>query len=86
MDFVFDQLGTGRRFRMLTVVDVYTRESLAIETGQSLRGEDVVRVLNWLKQKSGSPKMLFSDNGSEFTSQVMDLWAYRNEVKIDFSR
>jgi putative transposase len=86
MDFVSDQLSDGRRFRSLTVVDIYTRESLAIESGQSLRGEDVVRVLNRLKEQRGLPQMLFCDNGSEFTGQMMDLWAYRNGVKIDFSR
>ena len=86
MDFVSDQLSDGRRFRSLTIVDIYTRESLAIEVGQSLRGEDVVRVLNRLKEQRGLPKMLFCDNGSEFTGQLMDLWAYRNGVKIDFSR
>src|ERR1035441_4091344 len=76
----------ARRFRSLTIVDIYTRKSLAIEIGQSLRGEDVVRVLNRLKEQRGLPKMLFCDNGSEFTGQLMDLWAYRNGVKIDFSR
>lgn len=86
MDFVSDQLCDGRRFRSLTVVDIYTRESVAIEAGQNLRGEDVVRVLNRLKQEHGAPKMLFCDNGSEFTGQMMDMWAYRNGVKIDFSR
>ena len=65
MDFVSDQLCDGRRFRALTIVDIYTRESLAIEAGQSLRGEDVVRVLNRLKLERGAPKMLFCDNGSE---------------------
>jgi putative transposase len=70
----------------LTIVDVYTRESVAIEVGQSLKGEDVVRVLNQAKQKRGVPKFLFCDNGSEFTSQAVDLWAYQNEMKIDFSR
>jgi putative transposase len=86
MDFVSDQLCDGRRFRSLTVVDIYTRESLAIEAGQSMRGEDVVRVLNRLKLERGTPKVLFCDNGSEFTGQMMDMWAYRNQVKIDFSR
>ena len=76
----------GRRFRALTIVDVYTRESVAIEVGQSLKGDDVVRALNRLKQQRGVPKVLFCDNGSEFTSQAMDLWAYQNGVKIDFSR
>ena len=46
----------------------------------------MVRVLNQAKQKRGVPKLLFCDNGSEFTSQAMDLWAYQNGVKIDFSR
>jgi putative transposase len=86
MDFVSDQLSDGRRFRSLTVVDIFTREAPAIESGQSLRGEDVVRVLNRLQQQRGTPKMLFCDNGAEFTGQLLDLWAYRNGVKIDFSR
>jgi putative transposase len=86
MDFVTDQLSDGRRFRSLTIMDVFTRESLAIEAGQSLRGEDVVRVLNRLKEQRGLPQLLFCDNGAEFTGQMMDLWAYRNGIKIDFSR
>jgi len=86
IDFVADQLQDGRRFRALTIVDVFTRESVAIEVGQSLKGDDVVRTMNQLKSKRGVPKLLFCDNGSEFTSQAMDLWAYQNGVKIDFSR
>lgn len=86
LDFVADQLADGRRFRALTVMDVFTREGLAIEVGQSLKGEDVVRVLSRIGSQRGVPKALFCDNGSEFTSQAMDLWAYRAGVKIDFSR
>src|ERR1700679_4228631 len=86
IDFVADQLQDGTRFRALTMLDVYTRESVAIEVGQRLKGDDVVRVLNRMKQQRGVPKVLFCDNGSEFTSQAMDLWAYQNGVKIDFSR
>ena len=56
LDFVSDPLADGRRFRALTVVDVYTRESLAIEAGQSLRGEDVVRVLQSLQKDRGGPE------------------------------
>ena len=84
--FVMDQLQDGTRFRALTIVDVHTREAVAIEVGQSLKGDDVVRTLNQLKLDRGVPKVLFCDNGSEFTSQAMDLWAYRNSAKIDFSR
>ena len=86
LDFVADQLADGQRFRALTVVDIYTRESLAIEPGQNLKGEDVVRVLQRIQRDRGVPKRLFCDNGSEFSGQVLDLWAYQNGVKIDFSR
>jgi putative transposase len=86
LDFVSDQLADGRRFRALTVVDIYTRESLAIEAGPGLKGGDVVRVLNHVKSRRGSPQFLFCDNGSEFTCQAMDLWAHQNQVRIDFSR
>lgn len=86
IDFVADQLQDGRRFRALTIVDVFTRECVAIEVGQSLRGEDVVRTLNRLKHEGRTPKLLFCDNGSEFSGQAMDLWAYQNGAKIDFSR
>jgi putative transposase len=86
LDFVADQLSDGRRFRALTMVDVFTRESVAIEVGQALKGTDVVEVLNRLRFERGIPRMLFCDNGSEFTSQILDLWAYQNGVKIDFSR
>ena len=86
IDFVADQLADGRKFRALTIVDVFTRESLAIEVGQSLKGTDVVRVLSRIGSQRATPKTLYCDNGTEFTSQVMDLWAYRAGVKIDFSR
>ena len=86
IDFVADQLQDGQRFRALTIVDVFTREGVAITVGLSLKGNDVVRTLNQVKNKRGVPKLLLCDNGSEFTSQAMDLWAYQNGVKIDFSR
>lgn len=86
LDFVADQLVNGQRFRALTVVDIFTRESLAIEVGQSLRGEHVVNVLNRLTAQRGAPTRLLCDNGSEFCSQIVDLWAYQHQVRIDFSR
>jgi len=55
MDFVADQMADGRRFRSLTIVDIYTRECLAIESEQRLKGEDVVRVLNRIKIQRGVP-------------------------------
>ena len=73
-------------FRCLTILDVFTRECLAIEVGQRLSGTDVVTVLNRIRQGGRLPGTLFYDNGSEFTSQILDLWAYYNKVKIEFSR
>ena len=86
LDFVADQLANGLRFRALTVVDVCTRESLAIEVGPRLRDEHVVTVLNRLTAHRGAPTRLLCDNGSEFCSQIVDLWAYQHHVRIDFSR
>jgi len=86
MDFVADKLVDGARFRSLTVVDIHTRECLAIEPGQVLTGGDVVMVLNRIKIQRVLPKMLYCDNGREFSSLAMDLWAYQNGVRISFSR
>jgi putative transposase len=86
MDFVADQLADGRRFRALTIVDVFSREALAIEVGQSLRGEDVAQVCNQLVARRGAPKRVLVDNGSEFSGRTLDLWAYHHGVQIDFSR
>ncbi|WP_407672446.1 IS3 family transposase [Noviherbaspirillum pedocola] len=86
MDFVADALFDGRRLRALTVVDNYTRESLAIEVGQSLKGEDVVATLRRIGATRGLPATIKVDNGSEFVSKAMDKWAYENHVELDFSR
>jgi putative transposase len=86
MDFVADNLFDGRKLRMLTVVDLYTRECLAIDLGQSLKGEDVVRVLSSIVVHRGLPQTIKTDNGSEFISKAMDKWAYERGVELDFSR
>ncbi len=86
MDFVCASLFNGSRFRVLTVVDNFSRECLAVEVGQSLRGEQVVAVLNRLKRVRGLPGSIRVDNGSEFVSKAVDKWAYENKVVLDFSR
>lgn len=87
IDFVSDALFDGRKFRALTVVDNCSRECLAIEVGQSLKGSDVVRVLEALKVARGLvPERIQADNGSEFVSKELDRWAYENQVTMDFSR
>jgi putative transposase len=86
LDFIHDQLSNGDNFRALTIVDIFSREGLAIEVGQRLRGEHVVDVLNRLVRKRGAPRYLLADNGAEFTGHLVDLWAYHHSVRIDFSR
>ena len=86
MDFMADQLFSGRRFRLLTLVDNFSRESLAIEAGQRLTGDDVVRVLKQVSAERGCPRSIRVDNGPEFISKSLDLWAYWNGVTLDFSR
>lgn len=86
MDFVSDQLTNGTRFRALTIVDVFTREALAIRVGQRLRAEQVVEECNRLIAQRGAPVRVFVDNGSEFAGRLLDLWAYHHKVQIDFSR
>jgi putative transposase len=86
MDFAADALFNGKHFRVLTVVDNYSRECLASAVGQSLRGQQVVEVLNSLKYLRGVPRSIRVDNGSEFVSKAVDKWAYDNKVTLDFSR
>jgi len=86
MDFVADQLVDGTRFRALTIVDVFTREALAIDVGQRLRAEQVVEVCNRLAAQRGAPVRIFVDNGSEFSGRIFDLWAYHQKATIDFNR
>jgi putative transposase len=86
MDFMSDELFDGRRIRLLTIVDTHTRESLAISVGQRIRGSEVVQVLEQVVKENGRPQTIQVDNGPEFISNDVDLWAYWNHVKLDFSR
>lgn len=86
MDFMSDELFDGRRVRLLTLVDNHTRESLAIHVAQRIRGSDVVQVLERIVKAQGRPRTIQVDNGPEFISKDVDLWAYWNHVKLDFSR
>jgi len=86
MDFVHDQLATGRKLRVLTVVDTFSRYSPVIDPRFSYRGEDVVHTLEKVCRRVGTPKSIRVDQGSEFISRDLDLWAYQNDVVLDFSR
>ena len=84
LDFVHDLLGNGRKFRTLTIVDDFTRESIGIEVDFSLTGDRVVRVLSRLAADRGLPPTLKFDNGSEFTSNAMLSWAAQSNVELHF--
>jgi len=86
MDFVQDSLMDGRKFRALTVVDVLTRECLAVHADSSLSGRKVAAVLDTVAAVRGYPKEITVDNGTEFFSKAMDAWAYQRRVKLDFIR
>ena len=87
MDFVADNRFDGRKIRALTIVDNFSRQCLAIHVGQSLKGEDVVAVMQRLLQQLGVvPERIQVDNGSEFISKALDRWAYDQHVTLDFSR
>jgi putative transposase len=84
IDFMSDSLATGRSFRMLNIVDDYTRECLAIEVDTSLPGERVARVLDSLVESGRKPAVIVLDNGPEFAGRVLDTWAVRNGVQLRF--
>jgi putative transposase len=80
LDFVSDQLTDGRRFRILAIVDDCTRECLALVADTSLSGVRVARELDCMMVERGRPKMIVSDNGSEFTSNAILAWADKTKV------
>ena len=86
MDFMHDELFNGQRIRLLTLVDNYTRESLAIEVDTHLGGHRVVEVLQRISLGRNLPRTIRVDNGPEFISKVLDQWAYLTGVALDFSR
>ena len=86
MDFVSDRLVDGRWFRILTVVDQYTRECLCAHADRSQTGEKVSRQLQRVIALRGAPESITADNGSEFAGQTMDHWAHQAGVKLDFIR
>jgi putative transposase len=84
MDFVSDKTRYGSNIRVLTVIDEVTRECLALEVDSSITGRKVAAVLNRIAIFRGMPQEILTDNGSEFTSNVMNAWAYDHKVELIF--
>ena len=86
MDFVHDQLATGQKQRVLTIVDTFSRFSPALEPRFFFRGTDVVEVLERVGRTIGLPATIRVDQGTEFVSRDLDLRAYQRGATLDFSR
>ena len=86
MDLVAQRLADGRWVRVLTVVDQFTRECLALFADVSLTGEKVAAPLDKIVADRGAPQSITMDNGTEFASKAVDLWAYHCAIHLDFIR
>lgn len=84
MDFVHDRTVDGRRVRVLTIIDQFTRYALPLAARRSFPGFAVATWLEQLSQEHGVPELISIDNGAEFTSRVFDSWAHRRGVKLHF--
>lgn len=84
MDFVYDQLANGRRFRVLNVIDDFNRELVGQLTAFAISGLQVSRFLTQLGEKLGLPEQIVCDNGTEFTSKAMFFWSQESGVKLAF--
>lgn len=83
-DFVVDRLSNGKKIRMLTVIDEYTRKCLSIRVGFNLKSDNVLEVLEDLFIAEGVPGYIRSDNGSEFTAKTLREWLARLKVKTAY--
>jgi putative transposase len=84
MDFMSDSIVGGRRFRTFNLIDDCTREVLAIEIDTSLSSKRIIRTLERVILDRGKPNIIRTDNGPEFTSKDLELWARDNEIQIQF--
>lgn len=86
-DFVSDKLTDGRSYRILTVIDQFTRECVALEADKSLQGNHVVAALTRaITERGQAPRSITLDNGSEFTGRALEAWAIQHGVQLCFIR
>jgi len=85
-DFIHDGTAGGRRIRCLSILDVFSRECLAIEVAPSLPGSSVVGVFDRLREIREVPEIVVTDNGPEFTGRALGEWVLNHNVKLSFIR
>lgn len=85
IDFMFDYLESGRRLKTLTVIDEYSKISPGLLVDHSIRGDDVTQFLDHLAD-GVYPKIVRTDQGTEFTSRAMLDWAYRHNIRVEFTK
>jgi putative transposase len=86
MNWMHDEIFDGRRLWVLTVVDTWSRVCLVTRVCRSATAIEVIDALEHARRRYGLPKAIRVDQGSQFTSKELDLWAYTNGVTLDFSR
>jgi putative transposase len=84
MDFMKDQLTTGRAFRVFNLIDEFSRKALASDIDTSLPGTRVVQALERVTDARGTPDELVIDNGPEFIGKALDAWAWAHGVRLHF--
>lgn len=82
MDFVMDALSDGRRLKVLTIVDDYSKEPVGIVVDRSIPGAYVTRILDQAIRFRGAPQAIRTDQGPEFTGKALDQWAYRHGEQL----
>jgi putative transposase len=82
IDFMSDSVSDGRKFRVLTIIDDFTRESVGMEADTGISGERVTRALDRIAESTGLPETLVMDNGPEFTSKAMLMWSESRGVRL----
>lgn len=86
MDFMHDRLADHSKIRLLTIVDLFSRECVALVVDRGFRSADVVEVLARASKQRGTPSSIRCDNGTEFVAEALDQWAFWNNVQLDFPR
>lgn len=86
VDFMSDALINGQRFRVMTVIDVHSRECVALDAARSFPSARATAILDRSISERSKPSILTLDNGTEFTCKHFDAWAYQRKISLDFIR